>query len=257
MSEAGASDLPRLPPAYRLVALEACESTNDEAMRRAAEGAEDGTLVWTRQQTEGRGRRGRAWQGLPGNLFFSLVLRPDCSPQEAAQLGFVAALALGDAIGSVAPPMIEVQFKWPNDVLLNGRKAAGILLESKILDGVMDWLVLGMGVNVESFPQDLDPPATSLRFEGTPGDVTAVRLLEAFAPHFMSRVNRWIDDGFAPSRRDWLNHAYGLGEMVAVDLARERVEGRLKDLDEDGVLIVELPDGGTRKIAAGDVYLIG
>jgi len=257
MSEVAASDLPRLPPAYRLVALETCESTNSEAMSRAEEGAEDGTLVWAREQTKGRGRRGRAWQGLPGNLYFSLVLRPDCSPQHAAQLGFVAALALGDAIGSVAPPMIEVQFKWPNDVLLNGRKAAGILLESKILEGELDWLVLGIGVNVAAYPQDLEPPATSLHFEGAPDDVTAVRLLEAFARHFMSRANRWLDDGFAPIRRDWKYHAYGLGEAIGVDLAARRVEGRFKDLDENGALIVELPDGGTLSVAAGDVYRIG
>ncbi len=254
MSESGTSDHPHLPPAYRLVVLETCDSTNSEAMRRAEEGAEDGTLIWARRQTEGRGRRGRSWQSLAGNLFFSLVLRPDCSPQQAAQLGFVAAVALGDAIGSVAPPMIEVQFKWPNDVLLNERKGAGILLESKIADGAMEWLVLGIGVNVEAYPEDLEPPATSLRFEGTPGDVTAVRVLEAFAPHFMSRVNRWLDDGFAPIRRSWLNHAYGLGEQIGVDLSRERLEGRFKDLDENGTLILELPDGGTRSVAAGDVY---
>ncbi|MDX1574557.1 MAG: biotin--[acetyl-CoA-carboxylase] ligase [Kiloniellales bacterium] len=144
MSEAGEGASPQLPPAYRLVALESCESTNSEAMRRAEAGAEDGTLVWARRQTAGRGRRGRSWASLPGNLFFSLVLRPDCPPQEAAQLGFVAAVALGDAIGSVAPPMIEVRFKWPNDVLLNERKGAGILLESKIVDGSMEWLVLGI-----------------------------------------------------------------------------------------------------------------
>lgn len=257
MSEDGASDLPRLPPAYRLVALETCESTNSEAMRRAEAGAEDGTLVWARRQTKGRGRRGRAWQDLPGNLYFSLVLRPECTPQEAAQLGFVAALALGDAIGSVAPPMIEVHFKWPNDVLLNGRKGAGILLESKIVDGALDWLVLGVGVNVAAHPRDLEPPATSLRFEGAPAELTAARLLEAFAPHFMSRVDRWLEDGFAPIRRGWMNHAYGLDQQIGVNLASERFEGRFKDLDETGALIVELPGGGTRRVAAGDVYLMG
>ena len=256
MSQTGAQDLPQLPPAYRLVALESCESTNSEAARRAEEGAEDGTLIWTRRQTAGRGRRGRSWSSLPGNLFISLVLRPDCSAQEAAQLGFVAAVALGDAIGSVAPPMIEVQFKWPNDILLNERKGVGILLESKIVDGALEWLVIGVGVNVESYPPDLEPPATSLRFEGAPGDVTAVSLLEAFARHFMSRVNRWIDDGFAPIRRDWLNHAFGLGEAIGVDLAHERLQGRFEDLDENGTLILELPDGGTRKVAAGDIYRI-
>ena len=257
MSGAGAGESPHLPPAYRLVALESCDSTNSEAARLAEAGAEDGTLVWAREQSAGRGRRGRNWQGLAGNLFLSMVLRPDCSPQEAAQLGFVAAVALGDAIGSVAPPMIEVRFKWPNDVLLNGRKGAGILLESKIIDGALDWLVLGIGVNVEAFPPDLEPPATSLRYEGATAEVTAVRVLEAFAPHFMSRVNRWLDDGFAPIRRSWLAHAFGLGEAIGVDLAQERLEGRFKDLDEDGTLILELPDGETRGIAAGDVYLLG
>ncbi len=119
---------PKLPPAYQLVALERVASTNDEALRLAAEGAEDGTLVWAREQTGGRGRQGRVWSSPPGNLYFSLVLRPDCAPAEAAQLGFVAGVALGEAIGSVAPPLIDVNYKWPNDLLLNGRKAAGILL---------------------------------------------------------------------------------------------------------------------------------
>ena len=257
MTAGGSGDRPRLPPVYRLVPLERVDSTNDEAKRLAQAGAEDGTLVWAREQRKGRGRQGRSWASPAGNLYLSLVLRPDCTPGDAAQLGFVAALALGDAIGSVAPPMIEVQFKWPNDILLNGRKGAGILLESKIVDGTMEWLVLGIGVNVEAYPKDLEPPATSLRFEGAPGDVTAVRLLEAFGPHFMSRVNRWLDDGFAPIRRSWLNHAYGLGEPIGVDLPRERIEGRFKDLDESGTLIVELPDGGTRRVAAGDVYRLG
>ena len=256
MSESRARDHPKLPPAYRLVALETCDSTNEEAVRLAEAGAEDGTLVWARSQTAGRGRRGRTWESLPGNLLFSLVLRPDCPPQSAAQLSFVSALAMGDAIGSLSPPMIEVRFKWSNDVLLNGRKGVGILLESKISEGAVDWLVLGVGVNVASFPPDLEPPATSLRFEGASAEVTPERLLEAFSAHFMSRVNRWMDDGFAPIRRDWLNHAFGLGERLAVELAHERVEGRFADLDDTGVLILELAEGGTRRIAAGDVYPI-
>jgi len=243
MSDAGARESPHLPPAYRLVALETCESTNSEAMRRAEKGAEDGTLVWARRQTEGRGRRGRSWQCLAGNLFFSLVLRPECSPQQAAQLGFVAAVALGDAIGSVAPPMIEVRFKWPNDVLLNERKGAGILLESKIVDGAMDWLVLGIGVNVEAFPQDLEPPATSLRFEGAPGEVTAVRVLEAFAPHFMSRVNRWLDDGFEPIRLTWSHRAYS-GDTPAAG-------GAFETLTDSGGLRISA-DGAARELALLD-----
>ncbi len=251
------SVLPSLPPAYRLVALESVDSTNSEAMRRAEQGAEDGTLVWAREQSGARGRRGRDWQCLPGNLYFSLVLRPDCAVSEAAQLSFVAAVALGDAIGSVAPPMIEVRYKWPNDVMLNDRKGAGILLESRVEEGALEWLILGVGVNVAAHPKDLEPPVTSLAFEGAPPDLTAVALLEAFARHFMARVNRWLDDGFPPIRQAWLDHAKGLGETVRVALPRETLEGRFETLDESGALILELPGGGRRTVTAGDVELVG
>jgi BirA family biotin operon repressor/biotin-[acetyl-CoA-carboxylase] ligase len=245
---------PKLPPAYRLVALETVVSTNDEALRLATAGAEDGTLVWAREQTGGRGRQGRSWSSPPGNLYFSLVLRPDCAPAEAAQLGFVAGLALAEAIGSVAPPMIEVTYKWPNDLLLNGCKGAGILLESRSdPDGTLDCLILGVGVNLAHFPEDTSFPATSLHFEGAT-EVEVVALLKAFCRSFMSWTNRWLDDGFAPVRRAWLHHAHGLGEEIEVRLPRETLKGIFKDLDERGVLVLELPDGASREISAGDVY---
>ena len=246
--------LPKLPPAYRLVALETVGSTNDEALRLAAEGAEDGTLVWAREQTGGRGRQGRSWSSPPGNLYLSLVLRPDCVPAEAAQLGFVAGLALGEAIGSVAPPMIEVTYKWPNDLLLNGRKGAGILLESRSgPDGTLECLILGVGVNLKHFPEDTGFPATSLHFECAT-EVEVAALLVAFSRHFMSWTNRWLEDGFAPVRRAWLHHAHGLGEEIEVRLPRETLKGTFKDLDARGVLVLELPDGAHREISAGDVY---
>lgn len=249
-------DLPRLPPAYRLVALDSVGSTNDEARRLAAEGAEDGTLVWAREQSGGRGRRGRGWASPRGNLYLSLVLRPQCSLAEAAQLGFVAALGVGDAIGSVAPPLIEVTYKWPNDVLVNGRKAAGILLESQGTAGAdCDWLVLGLGVNVASYPEDAELPATSLRFEGCPAEVTEAALLGAFGKHFLTWVNRWLEEGFAPIRRGWLNHAQGLGEEIRVRLAREELSGTFKDLDESGALVLGRDGGGERRVTAGEVYI--
>lgn len=246
-------DTPRLPPAYRLVVLDRVESTNDEARARAEAGAEDGTLVWAREQTKGRGRQGRTWVSAPGNLFFSLVLRPDRPAQEAAQLGFLAALAVGDAVGSVAPPM-EVRYKWPNDVLFGGRKGAGILLESRAgADGGLDWLVLGVGVNVVSFPENTETPATSLRFEGAAG-LEAPQVLEAFARHFLSWVDRWLEEGFDPVRAAWLRHAQGLGEAIRVRLPSETLTGTFRDLDAGGRLLLELPGGETRLVAAGDVY---
>ena len=246
---------PSLPPAYRLIALDSVDSTNEEAKRRARAGAEDGTLIWAREQTAGKGRGGRVWSSPPGNLYLSMVLRPDCSPAEAAQLSFVVALGLGDAVGSVAPPMVEVRYKWPNDVLFNDRKGAGILLESQLAaDGGLDWLVLGCGVNVQHYPPEATPAATSLRFEGAPASLDEVAMLEAFGRHFLGWVNRWLEEGFAPIRERWLTHAKGLGETIEVRLPKETLSGRFADLDAGGALLLELENGQRRQIAAGEVY---
>ena len=162
----------KLPPAYRLIERDAVGNSNDEAKALARAGAEDGTLLWVREQSAGKGRGGRTWASPPGNLYLSLVLRPDCPLSEASALGFIAALAVGEAIGSVAPPM-DVLYKWPNDVLLNGRKVAGILLESETSGDELAWLVLGVGVNVAHFPKEANFPATSLHFEGAPKTLTS------------------------------------------------------------------------------------
>lgn len=246
---------PRLPPAYRLIAFDTVESTNDEAIRLAEDGAEDGTLVWAREQTKARGRQGRSFASPRGNLYFSLVLRPECDIATAAQLSFVAALGVGDAIGSVAPALLEVTFKWPNDVLLNGRKVCGILLESRAsAEGALDWLVLGVGVNVRSYPKDTPFPATSLHFEGTPPAVGEEELLAAFARHFLAWVNRWLDDGFTPVREAWLRHAHGRGETIEVHLPKETLSGTFADLDPSGALVLEVPGAERRLITAGDVF---
>lgn len=259
MTAAAARDRsPRLPPAFRLVALEEIDSTNAEAKRLAAAGAEDGTLVWARRQTAGYGRQSCAWTSEPGNLFVSIIVRPDCSLAEAARFSFITAVALGDAIGSVAPPLLEVTYKWPNDVLLNGRKGAGILLESQAdAGGRLEWLVIGVGVNIASFPTDTRLPATSLRFEGCAADLTEVALLEAFARHLLAWVNTWLERGFGPVRAAWLRHARGRGETIEVRLPRETLIGVFEDLDEAGTLALRLPDGSLRQIAAGEVYLPG
>src|SRR6185436_13795822 len=119
--------------------------------------------VWADEQTAGRGRRGRTWLSPPGNLYLSLVLRPNDPPARAAQLGFVAALGLGDALAGLAGPRLQPRYKWPNDLLVNGKKLAGILLESEnaAADRV-DFVVIGIGVNIAVAPDDVEYPATSL-----------------------------------------------------------------------------------------------
>ena len=158
----------------------------------------------------------------------------------------------------LTPPMIEVTYKWPNDVLFNDRKGAGILLESALSpDGTLDWLVLGVGINIQSYPRETTFPATSLHFEGTPPALNPVVTLNAFARHFLTWVNTWLEDGFAPLRKAWLRHVQSLGENIVVRLPKETLEGRFETIDDDGALLLALPDGARRTITAGEVFALG
>lgn len=248
---------PRLPGAYNLVALEEIDSTNAEARRLAAKGedeAPDGTLIWAKRQTAGRGRRGRTWQSPEGNLYCSLILRPECPVGRAAEFGFIAALAIYDTIGSLADPGTQAHVKWPNDVLVHDRKVAGILLESEGSgEAIPDWVILGVGVNVESFPTDTEFPASSLREEGL-STVRVVDVLESFARHFLAWTTRWLDDGFEPVRQSWTWRAKGIGKPIEVRLERETLTGTFREIDAVGALVLDRGDGQTRRITAGDVF---
>jgi BirA family transcriptional regulator, biotin operon repressor / biotin---[acetyl-CoA-carboxylase] ligase len=246
---------PELPLGYRLVAFATVGSTNDEAKAMARAGADAGTLVWAKEQTAGRGRRGRQWVSPPGNLYLSLIARPDGAAPMAAQLGFVAALGLGEALLDLAGPALPLAYKWPNDLLVGGRKLAGILLESETRGEAVDFVVIGIGVNLASRPAGAEFPATSLTDEGF-GDIAAAPLLQAFVGHFAAWEARWRNGGFAPVRAAWLARADGIGNDIRVRLDRATLTGRFLDLDADGALLLDAA-GGRRRIAAGDVFPVG
>jgi BirA family biotin operon repressor/biotin-[acetyl-CoA-carboxylase] ligase len=245
--------LPRLPPGYRLIAYNSIDSTNDEAKRLAREGATKGTILWALEQTAGRGRRGRVWVSPPGNLYASLILRPDCPASRTAQLGFVAALAIGGALGAICPRP-GLSYKWPNDVLINGRKVAGILLESEMIGQERpSFVVVGVGVNLTAAPQDTEFPATSILEEGW-GAVPPKVMLEEFAEHFRSWHMRWQLEGFAPVRAAWLAApAVSPGEPIRVRLETASLRGRFVDIDAEGALLLEAA-GERRHVAAGEVF---
>lgn len=244
---------PLLPSFYHLRALAQVDSTNDEAKRRAAEGAPEGTLIWAREQTAGRGRRGRGFVSPPGNLYFSVVLRPERSAVAAAQLGFAAAIAIGEAALLHLPPGVKLAYKWPNDVLLDGRKTSGILLESQAAaDGRLAWLILGIGINLVSFPEGTEYPATSLAAAGA-GTVLPETMLEGVAGNLHLWYERWRDHGFSALREAWLKRVHGFGEAIRVRLSHEEMTGRFAGLDEDGVLLLDVA-GERRRITAGDVF---
>ena len=246
---------PRLAPFFDLIALDAVTSTNDEAVGLAVAGAGTGTLVWARTQSKGRGRRGRSWSSPEGNLYLSLILRPGREARRAAGLAFLAAIAIGEGIAPLIPASVAIRYKWPNDVLLNGRKVAGVLLESSLgPKGGLDWLVIGVGVNVESFPEGTGYPATSLVAEGAEGLGPAC-VLEGFCQAFLSAYERWRDEGFAGVRARWLARAAGIGERIEVRLDDETLSGIFAGLDGAGALILRRAGEEDRRISAGDVFL--
>ncbi|MFP6730951.1 MAG: biotin--[acetyl-CoA-carboxylase] ligase [Alphaproteobacteria bacterium] len=245
-----------LSPPFRVIRFDDIGSTSDEAKQLAEAGAAHGTLVWAASQSQGRGRRGNSWHSPPGNLYVSLVLRPDCVPAQAMQLTFVASLALADTIAAFAPASAEVTCKWPNDVFINHQKTAGLLLESSTSGGAgLDWLVIGMGVNIAHAPDDVSQPVTSLEAEGCT-DLTPGRLLEAFCACFTEHYKQWLDDGFASQREAWLLRAEGRGGPVTVNLEGESFAGRFVDLDETGALIVDTVNSGRRVVTAGEVFIL-
>jgi len=236
------------------VVLDTVDSTNVEARRRAEADAPDGTLIQALTQTQGRGRRGRRWESPEGNLYMSLILRPDCSVATGLGVTFVSAIAMCDTLAAIVPPMVGVAAKWPNDVLINGRKVAGILLESASgSSGRLKWLVVGLGVNIQSFPKSTEYPATSLNFEGAV-NTSPTEVLGGFARYFKRWFDIWGDEGFTAIREAWLQRAAGVGEMVEVRLPDKIFTGRFLDLDESGSLIIELENGERRAVTTGDVF---
>lgn len=237
------------------------DSTNIYAARLARDGATEGTTVIADEQTGGKGRLGRTWVSPPGvNLYVSLILRPPIAPGTAPQVNLLAAVAVAEAIGQVGglAPII----KWPNDVLVEGKKVCGILAEMQTEGGVLQSLVLGIGVNVNAplsaFPPELRDKASSLFLVGG-------RLLDravftaALLTHLEKLYVLWIEKGFPILRPAWERYAAGLiGREITVAAPEGTIAGTVLGLDDDGALLLQHKDGGTpRRILAGDVTVIG
>lgn len=235
---------------------EEVSSTSDVAKALAEEGAEHGEVVIAEAQTAGRGRRGRSWASPPRkNLYFSVVLRPDLPPARAPELTLVASVALCDALRQAG---VQAGIKWPNDLLASGKKIAGILTELAAEADRVQWLVVGVGINVnarpEDFPEELRGQATSVLVErGEP----APRALLAAA--CFTALEDWVDrhaeDGFGPVRDAWRERSVTLGREVSVRADGREVVGIAEDLDATGALLVRSPSG-VERILAGDVTLL-
>ncbi len=236
--------------------LDAIDSTNAEARRRAEAGDSTSQWIVARQQSAGRGRRGRAWDSGNGNLFSTLLLLTSKSPAEAAQVTFVAALAVADLLDAFAVPG-SVSIKWPNDVLIDGKKAAGILIESGTHPSGGLWLAVGIGVNLAHAPEETERPATSLAVHLRPDiaypppvEAAAEVLAEAFAVW----QDRWDRFGFQPILDAWTARTHGLEGPCVARLGHETVTGIADGVAPDGALRLRTADGTLRLISAGDVF---
>lgn len=211
--------------------------------------------VWiaAERQTAGRGRRGREWISPVGNLAATLLLHPERSPGEAAQLSFVAALAAASTVEAFAGAS-RVQVKWPNDVLADGRKIAGVLLESASTGtGVIDWLAVGIGINLASHPARVEFPATSLAALGEPVP-PADDTLRLLASAWVKWYEEWMVQGFEPIRDAWLARAAHIGGRIRARLESGETSGVFEGIDQTGALILREAQDRVRIIAAGDVF---
>jgi BirA family transcriptional regulator, biotin operon repressor / biotin---[acetyl-CoA-carboxylase] ligase len=238
---------------YRLSAHEALGSTNTEAMTLARRGERGPLWVTALKQTAGRGRRGSEWSSPAGNLYATLLLDDPSPPDRAPELSFVAALALRDAIIDCAPALrMRLAVKWPNDLLCDGAKLAGILIESENLGGRLV-VGVGIGVNCLHHPAQTAYAATDLHAAGA--GVAAETLFDALSVTMPRRLRQWNRGaGFAAIRADWVACAAGIGGELRVRLPSRELFGRFEALDERGRLIVRLADGTLQTITAGDVF---
>ncbi|CAN5455652.1 biotin--[acetyl-CoA-carboxylase] ligase [soil metagenome] len=236
-----------------VVVLDEIDSTNAEARRRAEAGV--GGPVWLLglRQTAGRGRRGRAWETGEGNLAATLLFNTDKPPAEAAQVSFVAALAVADLLAAYVPASL-VSLKWPNDPLLGGLKVSGILVESGMRPTGGLWIAVGVGVNLARKPIDSERPATALTTYRDAPPPKPIEAIEVLAASFARWNDVWNRLGFPAIADAWTARAHGLGEPCVARLGTETLEGIAEGLDGDGALRLRLADGHVRRVTAGDVF---
>ena len=232
----------KLPAGHRFVHFERIDSTNAEARRLALAGERGPLWIWSDEQTGGRGRHGRAWISEPGNLYVTCLFQTAAPASAAAQISFVAAIAVHELVSGLLPKA-GFFLKWPNDVLMGGAKFCGLLAE--VVDTNPTHIALGCGINLAHAPTGTPYPVAALGRQFRPDSV-----LQKLAVSLWHWLEIWDEGrGFAAIRNAWLERAAGVGKEIFVD----GVAGRFEGLSADGALLMTLPDGTQRQIHAGEV----
>ena len=234
------------------------DSTNVRAEDSANEGAPEGAIVVAETQSLGRGRRGRSWFSPPGDgIYVSIILRPRLSPNEAPKLTLMASVAAAETLLSLTPTSVNI--KWPNDILIGGRKVAGILTEISADMDRIHYVIVGLGVNVnipaESFPPEIRDSATSIFMETGRG-YSRIRILQSYLESFEAHYETFNTEGFEPVMNRWRQLTDVMGKRITVDLINRTYTGVVLDVDDDGFLILQDNKGALMKIVSGDVTLL-
>tara|TARA_R110002096_G_scaffold342687_3_gene535696 strand:+ start:14476 stop:15234 length:759 start_codon:yes stop_codon:yes gene_type:complete len=242
----------KLPEGFNLQAFLSLDSTNKEAARRIADGASTGLWITAGEQLSGRGRGDREWVSQPGNLYASLIYETQGDIYGAAQLSFVTALAVRDTVFEFLQ-LQDIKCKWPNDILVDGRKISGILLESSTALGTgKNYMIIGIGINITHHPDVALYEATHIN-EQTGQEFCQADVFVKLAEKMAYWLALWEERGFDPIRESWLSNARGLGEQITVRLPNEQLIGRFVDLDRGGALKLEVDDE-IKLIHSGDVF---
>ncbi|GAO98566.1 bifunctional ligase/repressor BirA [Caedimonas varicaedens] len=238
-----------LPPEWILNSYDCVSSTMDVARLHLSHG----NIIWAKFQTAGRGRQERPWEAKRGNLLCSFVIRPKIPFLRVGEAAFVSALGVGQALSYFLPDPTLLSYKWPNDILVGGRKIAGILLEVE-----EPFVVVGIGINIVSHPGGISYPVTSLG-EFSPHPVDCETVLEKLVECFQQKLEVWDQKGFSPIREEWLTKAHCLGKKITLksrspsDNSEE--QGLFYDIDQYGSLLLKFPDGIIKVYHTGDVFL--
>jgi BirA family biotin operon repressor/biotin-[acetyl-CoA-carboxylase] ligase len=231
--------------------FETLGSTIDEAYSRILQGAEEGSVIVAYKQVKGRGRRGRSWENLPGNLYMTFITYLNYPLSEALQLSFVTCVAVGEKLRLFLPPGHILTYKWPNDILLNGKKVGGLLLEAiPLLESQETAYLISCGLNLISKPRYVTYPTTSFQNEGI--YLSLNEALYGITDSLERYIALWKKEGFSPIYDLWMKYAAGLETKISFDLQGKMHEGIFKGIDTEGALLLRTSEG-LKKFTAGEI----
>lgn len=246
------SDAVTLPGLYRLLALERVDSVAAEAARRARAGAEEGTVVWARRQSGTDAGDRLSQPGPEGNLYCSILLRPDYPPTTGAEIGCVAAVGLAAALARAVSPMVVLEYRWPDEILLNEESVAWVsLTAAPVRDGQWAWLSVNATVNIAASGSLQRPGVLDLDGDA---QIAPPSLLEDYSRQFLLWLNRWAERGLAPILTTWRRGLKGLDGATEIVLGGETVSGRFVRLDDDGSMVLQTETGRERRITLAEYY---